>query len=77
MTEIYMRKERLLYDYICEHVDENGQLITSDGELSTQLNLNPRRPYVWRTILKRLGLIEYKSKFFDRQKKIVITLIKK
>ena len=77
MTEIYMRKERLLYNYICEHVDENDQIITTDMELANILNIRKLRAFAWRNLLEKLGVIECKSKYIDRQKKTVITLIKK
>lgn len=73
----YMRKERLMYNYICEHVDSNNQMITTDQELATNLNILKQRAFNWRKLLEGIGVIECKSKYIDRQKKTIITLIEK
>lgn len=77
MTDIYMKKERLLYNYICENIDENNQIVVTDKDLAESLNIKKHRVFRWRKLLESLGIIECKSKFIDRQKKTIITLIKK
>lgn len=75
VSERKLRKERLLYDYIKQHIGTDGKFIMNDIRMSQILNVNKATIFRWRNILSEHKLIECRIRFVNGQKCSEITLV--
>lgn len=54
----YMNNERILFNYIQEHLDENGICIFTDDEIAKEFNISLSTAFRWRQKLIKNEIID-------------------
>lgn len=70
----YLNNEKKLYDYISHNLNENGELVATDVELSIALIVSAMTVFRWRHKLMAKKLITCRYKFINNKKNCIIKL---
>ena len=70
----YLNNEKKLYDYISHNLNENNELVATDGDLAVLLIVSPMTIFRWRHKLMAKKLITCRYEFINNKKQCIIKL---